>query len=156
MSVIYARNNNVAGNKITFSVLKKDKTKEIIVAFSGTQSTNQLINEITHSFPVKYSIHSQFTHALVADYFYKHYTNDFRTNLKGVLTVQLKAHPDYNLVFVGHSLGGALTVQAAADTVLSGWNAGKICYTLYLLILTSCFPILKANLVNMSKILTLI
>lgn len=126
MQVITAKNNNVAGNKITFTALKKDNTKEIIIAFSGTQGTQELIDEIAQSYPVKYSTHSQFTHALVVNYFFKHYTSDFRTTLQQVLATNLKAHPDYNLVFVGHSLGGALTVQAAADTVLSGWNTVKV------------------------------
>ena len=32
-----------------------------------------------------------------------------------------KNYPDYDYVFTGHSLGGALCVHAAADSILSQW-----------------------------------
>ena len=70
--------------------------------------------------------------AKVVTYFYKHYVNDFRAQLQSLLLNYTAKFPSYEIIFTGHSLGGALAVHATADTLLSGWNQDKT-VTLYTL-----------------------
>ena len=69
MTVLHAKDNGLDKNGITYVILKRDKTKELFMAFSGTRDTAQLITEIGEAFPVKYSIHTEVKGALVFDYF---------------------------------------------------------------------------------------
>lgn len=118
---LYAKDVGTAQNSITEVIMSWDSKKTLIVGYSGTRDPNQLINEILKSFPRDYSIHPE-TKSMVMDYFYEFYLNGFRTDflakIKGYLATTQYAN--YNMIFTGHSLGGAMTVHAAADFVLSG------------------------------------
>ena len=67
MDVLHAKDNGETENGITYVILKRDSTKELFVAFSGTRDTVQLITEIGEAFPVEYSIHLEVKEALVFD-----------------------------------------------------------------------------------------
>lgn len=122
MTVLFAMNNVEVKNKITMVALRQDSSKRIIFAFSGTQGYYELISEIVLAFPVKYSIHPEVKHAQVVGYFYEHYKGDFRESLRSLLAEYSITYANYELIFTGHSLGGALAVHAAADVLLSNWN----------------------------------
>jgi predicted lipase len=108
-------------NKIGYTILHRKDREEIIIAFSGTSSYSQLIAEVTRSFFVKYEIHPDFAGAKVMDYFYTFYVDHFRNDLLDQLKNHLQVHPDDTVVFTGHSLGGAMSVHGAIDTILGRW-----------------------------------
>eukprot|EP00345_Euplotes_harpa_P012622 CAMPEP_0168342726 /NCGR_PEP_ID=MMETSP0213-20121227/15581_1 /TAXON_ID=151035 /ORGANISM="Euplotes harpa, Strain FSP1.4" /LENGTH=235 /DNA_ID=CAMNT_0008349709 /DNA_START=206 /DNA_END=913 /DNA_ORIENTATION=+ len=112
-------------NSITYVILKRDSTKQLFIGYSGTRDTQQLITEILEAFPVFYDIHPEATDALVFDYFYKHYLNGFRDDILKFLPGILDAYPKYNVIFTGHSLGGAMTVHSATDFVLNGCGQNR-------------------------------
>lgn len=117
MASIYAINNYEGFNKITFSILVRESEKELIFSFSGTLNPLQLINEAMESYPVSYDIHPD-VEGKVSKYFYSHYL-EFREDFLRELESYERTYQGYTMIFAGHSLGGALAVQAAADVVLS-------------------------------------
>lgn len=123
---LHAMNNRLVKNKITYFIAKRDSQKELIIGFSGTTNKDQLIDEIKEAIPVLYSIHGN--KAKVYNYFYSHYVTGFRDDLLKSLKAYADEYKDYRIVFTGHSLGGALTVHAAADSILSGIAYGHKVY----------------------------
>lgn len=123
---LFAKDVGPVSNCITEVILSWDSQKTFIVGYSGTRGPNQLITEILESFPREYSIHPE-VKCNVMDFFYVFYIdgfrNDFLDNIKGLLADPKYA--DYNMIFTGHSLGGAMTVHAAADFVLSGLGENR-------------------------------
>ena len=115
---IYAKDNTELFNPITMVILENQSKKEIITAFSGTSNIVELIDEVLKSFPVPYDIHPA-ENSKVLEYFYNHYVNDFRNDLLQKMKEYTKMYEGYSFVFTGHSLGGALAVHAASDTLLS-------------------------------------
>lgn len=128
MVPIHAIDSDQSANSITYVILKREKQKQLIVAFSGTRDTQQLITEIAEAFWVGYAIHPQIQGAKVFDYFYKHYLSGFRDDYTNAMQAALKSYPDYSVYFTGHSLGGAMTVHAAGDFILSGWGKNRKAY----------------------------
>ena len=125
MEVIHAMDNGEKENTITYVILKRESTKELMIAYSGTKDAAQLVTEALEAFPISYSIHSEVKGALVVDYFYKHYLNGFRDDLMKNMPGILAQYPDYDIIFTGHSLGGSLTVHGAADFILNGWGVNR-------------------------------
>ena len=119
MAPLHSMSNNGGEDVIYYTILLRQSHKEIIIGFSGTIGHKQLINEILKDLPTKYNIHD-IPGASVLNYFYSHYVKDFRTDLLSKIKEYTTEYKGYKLVFVGHSLGGALTVHAAADVILSG------------------------------------
>lgn len=113
--------NNNEKEPIHIVILKRAAAKEFIIAFSGTKGSDMLINEIKGSKPVKYTLHPEVSRAQVFDYFYSNYVQDFRDVLQGFIQKYVDNDPDHRVVFTGHSLGGALTLHAAVDSILSKW-----------------------------------
>ncbi|CAI2376309.1 unnamed protein product [Moneuplotes crassus] len=125
MDVEYAMDNGKSVNSITMAVLKSDNDKQYFVGFSGTRETSQLIAEIAESFPRSYEIHPEIGEAKVMDYFYQRYLDDFRDPFLQKIKEIIKGNPSYGITFTGHSLGGAMTVHAAADFILSGIDTNR-------------------------------
>lgn len=131
MEVLHAADNNLTANGITYTILKRSSKKQLIVAFSGTRAIEQLITEIGEAFWWSYDIHPQIQGAKVFDYFYSYYLSGFRADFCAYIQEYLKTYSGYSVVFTGHSLGGAMTIHAAADFMLSGWgqNRNVLIYT---------------------------
>jgi hypothetical protein len=56
MSVLHALDNSNENDPVTYTILKRDEIKEIIIAFSGTVNNHELVHEIAASYPVRYSL----------------------------------------------------------------------------------------------------
>lgn len=112
MEVLHAKDNTLVKNGITYTIVKYPNMKTLLVAFSGTRDTDQLITEIAEAFPVDYDIHGEIKDAKVFDYFYNHYLNGFRDDFISTMKGILDTYSSYGVVFTGHSLGGAMTVHA--------------------------------------------
>lgn len=128
MEPIHAIDSDTSWNSITYVILKRDKQKQLIVAFSGTRDIEQLITEIAESFWVGYAIHPQIQGAKVFDYFYRHYVDGLREDYSKAMQEALAKYPDYTIYFTGHSLGGAITAHAAGDYILNGWGNNRTAY----------------------------
>ena len=116
---IHSLGNQGGSNAIYYSIFLREKEKEIIIGFSGTHGITQLVTEILEAYPVSYKLHDV-NGGKVLDYFYAHYVKAFRNDVLNKTQEITQKYPSYKLVFVGHSLGGALTIHAAADIILSG------------------------------------
>lgn len=128
MKVLHAKDNNKVKNTITYVILKRDNPNQLIISFSGTKNPIELTTEIAESYPIKYSIHPEVKGAKVHDYFLKHYMDVFQDDIKNLIPKILKDHPKHDIYFTGHSLGGAMTVHAAADFMLNGWGKNRNVY----------------------------
>ena len=120
MEVIYARDNGLKENSITWVILKRDSTKELFVGYSGTRNIPQLISIALTMYPVSYGIHPEVKGVLVFDYFYDAYVDGFRADLIKTVPGILQKYSDYNIVFTGHSLGATMTTHMASDFILNG------------------------------------
>lgn len=117
---IHALDNTDVSNPISYSIMTRVSKKQLIVGFSGTQGVSELIHEIEKVLPVAYDIHGA-PQAEVFDFFYEHYVTDFRNDFLVKIEEFVKIYKGYSVIFTGHSLGGALTVHAAADAILGGY-----------------------------------
>mmetsp|Transcript_21419 Transcript_21419/g.24610 ORF Transcript_21419/g.24610 Transcript_21419/m.24610 type:complete len:207 (+) Transcript_21419:173-793(+) len=126
MKVLHAFDNGASGNPLTYTVLKRDATKQLFFGFSGTKTAQQLITEALQAFPITYPIHpSGGNGVLIVDYFYKYYIYKVRDDILNTVPGILKAHSGYDVIFTGHSLGGAVAVHGAADFLLNGWGQNR-------------------------------
>jgi hypothetical protein len=121
MEPIHALDNNLRIDPISYTLLLRESHKQLIVAFSGTVATLQLVRQITLNWPITYNIHGSDTGARVFRYFYNKYRNGFRDNFLKQIKDASEEYVGYEIIFTGHSLGGALTLHAAADSILSGY-----------------------------------
>lgn len=121
MEPIFLHHNENSISPIFLNILDSQFQKELIISFSGTKGPSELLDEIVHSYPKKYSLHLN-QGAKVFAFFYDHYEKDFRDILQQKMEelVRDKGYADYKIIFTGHSLGGALAVHAAADMALQG------------------------------------
>ena len=108
-------------NLITYIILVQKFAKELVVAFSGTQNTFQLIEQIMSADLKSYSLHPEVSNAMVVNYYDKYYREYFRKDFENNLKKYMEEYPNYKIIFTGHSLGGAMSMQAATDAVLSKW-----------------------------------
>ena len=121
MKVLHAKDNGEGLNGITYVILEWAKKKKFIVGFSGTRDPYQLVTEILKAYPMSYKIHPEIKDALVFNYFYEHYKNEFKDDFMQVIEslYSQSKYSSYDIIFTGHSLGGAMTIHAVADFVLS-------------------------------------
>lgn len=107
------------GSEVSSVVAVSDLEEAIYVSFRGTDSTMELITEILHmggekicdDCPIKdVQITSFFNQAFI------HLDNMTRT----AIIKQHAAHPNYDLYFTGHSLGGSLASVLAFYMVYNG------------------------------------
>ena len=122
MKVLHAKDSGKDLNKITYVILEWAEKKNFVVGFSGTRNLYQFFTEIVDFLPVSYSIHPEIEDAKVFDYFYKHYTNDFRDEFFEVMKSLYSdsKYSEYGIIFTGHSLGAAMAFHTVGDFVLSG------------------------------------
>lgn len=121
MEVIHAADNDEVNDPISYTLLVRESQKQIIVAFSGTIANLQLIHEITGNLPTVYDIHNDQSDARVFSYFYDHYKDSFRSDYLRNIKDASDKYEGFSIIFTGHSLGGALTLHAAADSILNGY-----------------------------------
>lgn len=121
LKVKHVFSNHAKVNKIAYAILEDMPNKQLIVAFSGTQNPEQLALEIIRSFNVKYSLHSEVNGTSVVEYFYHFYTKQFRKEFEETMNKYANLYSDFKIVFTGHSLGGAMSIHAAVDSILSEW-----------------------------------
>lgn len=108
-------------DNISYIFMYREVADELVVAFSGTRSKDQLINQIQNRDVVPFNIHPEIGNAKVNEYFYTNYVTYFREDLRDKLNEYTRRYSPSRVVFTGHSLGGALAVMAATDTILSAW-----------------------------------
>jgi len=112
-------NKPTIGGDLSYGMYVDHSNKLLIVAFRGTNTVWQLTSEIATSFDVDYKLHN-IPKAVVAKYFYDGYKNNLRSDMQTYLKKYYASYPSYQVVFTGHSLGGALCTHAALDAVMSG------------------------------------
>ena len=80
-----------------------------------------MVDEFAHMTSDNYDIHPS-REAKVFDFFYEHYVDEFRSSYLDQMRaiVNSEEYSGYKIVFTGHSLGGALTLHAAVDGIISG------------------------------------
>ncbi|CAI2372045.1 unnamed protein product [Moneuplotes crassus] len=117
----FSLDNQDSKNPIYMTLMKRESQKQIIVGFSGTKGAEELIDEIAQIVPKEYDIHPD-KGVKVFAFFYEHYKNQFRSSFLEQMTdiLSKEENTGYDVIFTGHSLGGSLTMHAAADAILNG------------------------------------
>jgi len=96
-----------------FVILKNDEYKKIIVVFPGILSYLQMLDEIIYEGLEILPISDGKTHYYVMDYYYKIFNKieeDLLNNLKSLTGMK---DEDYQIIFTGHSIGGAVATIAS-------------------------------------------
>ena len=106
---------------VTAVAIINQKTKEVIVSFSGTRTFSQLQEEMRVNKQIPYKLQKN-VKGYVYGYFYDSYAKDVRPRLSKCLA---KVPTGYDVTFTGHSLGGALASIAAMDSYYAGFLKTK-------------------------------
>ena len=88
-----------------YAILKSDKFKKFIVCFPGTSTLLQLLGELFMSGFVQYSKSKNIN---VMKFFYDVFKLIYKDIFKESFISNLKKNSDYQIIFTGHSLGGAI------------------------------------------------
>lgn len=104
---------------LSFSMIYNPSTKRFVTSFRGTAGTAELLLEIAEGGALKYAL-SSLPGAYADDYFYTHYANNLRDAFIDNIKKAYAEFPDFNFIFTGHSLGGAITTLASYDAVTQG------------------------------------
>mmetsp|Transcript_62761 Transcript_62761/g.73012 ORF Transcript_62761/g.73012 Transcript_62761/m.73012 type:complete len:315 (+) Transcript_62761:25-969(+) len=107
---------------VSFSMFYNKAKKLFVTSFRQTISDKQVLKEFLGIYGTAYTLHSNLQgNPAVFHYFYDKYTNVLRADVITNLKKALKEFPaDTSILFTGHSLGSALTTQAALDAKLEG------------------------------------
>ena len=94
-----------------FVILKNDEYKKIVVTFPGSSTYIQLIDELYYEEMIDLPIADGKQHYYVMKYYYDIFTK-IEEDLFNTLE-PLTSDPDYQVIFTGHSLGGAIASLAS-------------------------------------------
>jgi hypothetical protein len=104
--------------KYSWTIIKSDVYKKIILSFSGTKEISQLIEEAINSGASKFfrtsKSHPYLDNVMVMNYFQDLYKVIY-TEVEKYFFETLKGREDYEVIFCGHSLGGAMASIALFD-----------------------------------------
>jgi hypothetical protein len=112
-SLMYS--NNLERIDFNYAILSNVALKKIVIAFPGTRKAIELLKE-TYYQEGKSIINDTIK---VMKYFADVYDELKKTNFDYVLKKLLKPYSEYQVIFLGHSLGGAMASIMALDSVLS-------------------------------------
>jgi hypothetical protein len=104
---------------ISFSMIYNPNSRKFVTSFRGAVGALQILIEVTRSGSVPYTL-TNIPGAVALEYFYTNYVNVLRSTMIDQLRRAHAAHPDYQFVFTGHSLGASLATLAIFDVVSSG------------------------------------
>ena len=94
-----------------FVILKSDKYKKYIFGFPGTTSLEQLIYEGLYSNFIQFDKNEP--DIKVQNYFNSIFTLIYKDLFSSEIIEELNLHSDYQIIFTGHSLGGAIATLAS-------------------------------------------
>lgn len=98
-----------------FAILKNDIQKKVAITFPGTRSPDQFISEVFYSSGVNFKDEET---KKVMDFFYRIY-NLIDSLLSKALKEIILEYPNYQYIFTGHSLGGAMATILSYDLIKS-------------------------------------
>ena len=104
---------------LQYIMIHNSNTKRFIISFEGTTGTTQLVHEIIDATSIKYTLHD-IANAQIDTYFGTFYVSHVRNNFFSDLKNAINKFSNYQYIFTGHSLGGALAAIAGQDAILSG------------------------------------
>ena len=114
---IIKKHNNIIKYKYNFVILKSEKYKKYVFAFPGTEYAFQFLDEIVYS---DLYIIDQQNEIKVSKYFYYIFNLIYKDVFSESIIRDLQSNPDYQVIFTGHSLGGAIS------TLISYYYASNI------------------------------
>ena len=94
-----------------FVILKSDKYKKYIFGFPGTTSLEQLIYEGLYSNFIQFDKNEP--DIKVQNFFNSIFTLIYKDLFSSEIIEELNLHSDYQIIFTGHSLGGAIATLAS-------------------------------------------
>ena len=94
-----------------FVILKNDEYKKIVVTFPGSSTYLQIIDELYAEGMIDLPITDGKQHYYVSEYYYDIFSKK-EEDLFNTLE-SLSNDPDYQVIFTGHSLGGAIATLAS-------------------------------------------
>ncbi len=100
--------------EFNYILFRSDINKKYILTFPGTRDKTQLIFEITESNLVSYYNNEEIK---IHSYFLEMYKKIEKNIFNSTTLKDISLHSDYQFIFIGHSLGGAMASIAAFNSV---------------------------------------
>jgi len=108
------------GEALSFASFVNTDRKRFVLAFRGTIGDTQLINEVSYSASVPFTMCPAIKNAKAMGYFNDNYVKVLRAKIQAHMRDMIKQYPDFEYFITGHSLGGALANLAALDLSCNG------------------------------------
>ena len=102
----FSSDENKENYLFNFAILKSDKYQKFVFCFPGTTGLFQLLDEFRLSKMVSYFNDKDIK---VEEYFYRIFQLIYNDVFSSKIIQDIKSNPNYQLIFIGHSLGGAIS-----------------------------------------------
>ncbi len=103
----------ISYDNYNFDILINSKYKKIVLSFSGTQSTSQLIKELVYSYGVEFN--EDRTEKIMN--YSKTVFALFKYDIENTVDELSLTYNDYQFIFTGHSLGGSMAAVSVLNSV---------------------------------------
>jgi hypothetical protein len=108
--------------EFNYILFRSDINKKYILTFPGTRDKTQLIFEITESNLVSYNNNNnnnneEEKNIKIHSYFLEMYKKIEKNIFNSTTLKDISLHSDYQFIFIGHSLGGAIASIAAFNSI---------------------------------------